>query len=95
MAVARQVGKSRAAVANAMRLLARTEGIFADTAGGVTVAVLRKLAAAGRMDLSARTVAVISGNGLKTIDAVPGAPTFTVRPSLDDFESATGLAPAA
>jgi threonine synthase len=82
-------------IADAMRLLARTEGIFAETAGGVTVAVLRKLAAAGDMDRSARTVAVISGNGLKTLDAVPGTPTFTVRPSLDDFEAATGLEPAA
>jgi threonine synthase len=82
-------------IADAMRLLARTEGIFAETAGGVTVAVLGKLAAAGRMDPSARTVAVISGNGLKTIDAVPGTPTFTVRPSLDDFEAVAGLAPAA
>jgi threonine synthase len=60
----------------------------------VTVAVLRKLAAADQIDRSARTVAVISGNGLKTIDAVPGAPTFTVAPSLDDFEDAAGLVPA-
>jgi threonine synthase len=81
-------------IVDAMRLLARTEGIFAETAGGVTVAVLRKLAAADQIDRSARTVAVISGNGLKTIDAVPGAPTFTVAPSLDDFEDAAGLVPA-
>jgi threonine synthase len=82
-------------ISDAMRLLARTEGIFAETAGGVTVAVLSKLAAAGQLDRSARTVAVISGNGLKTIDAVPGAPTFTVAPSLDDFEEASGLTPTA
>jgi threonine synthase len=82
-------------ITDAMRLLARTEGIFAETAGGVTVAVLRKLAAAGRVERSARTVAIISGNGLKTVDAVPGAPTFTVGPSIDDFEAAAGLAPAA
>jgi len=75
----------------AMRLLARTEGMFAETAGGVTVAVLRKLAAAGVLDRAARTVAVISGTGLKTVDAVPATPTFTVRPSLDDFEEAAGL----
>jgi threonine synthase len=83
-----------AEIAEAMRLLARTEGVFAETAGGVTVAVLRKLAAAGALDRSARTVAVISGNGLKTVDAVPATPTFTVRPSLDDFEEAAGLVPA-
>jgi threonine synthase len=82
-------------IADAMRLLARTEGIFAETAGGVTVGVLRKLAAAGRLERSARTVAVISGSGLKTVDAVPAAPTVTVAPSLDDFEDATGLASAA
>ena len=100
IAVARRTGGSMDRVTDdeitdAMRLLARTEGIFAETAGGVTVAVLRKLAAAGRVDRSARTVAIISGNGLKTIDAVPGAPTYTVRPSIDDFEAAAGLAPAA
>jgi threonine synthase len=100
IAVARRTGGDMDAVTDdeitdAMRLLARTEGIFAETAGGVTVAVLRKLAATGRLERSARTVAVISGNGLKTIDAVPGSPTFTVAPSLDDFEEATGLAPAA
>ena len=77
-----------------MRLRARTEGVFAEPAGGVTVAVLEKLAASGALDRSARTVAVISGNGLKTVDAVPATPTFTVRPSLDDFEEAAGLIPA-
>ena len=78
-------------IAEAMRLLARTEGVFAETAGGVTVAVLRKLVDAGALDRAARTVAVISGNGLKTVDAVPATPTFTVPPSLDDFEEAAGL----
>jgi threonine synthase len=100
IAVARRTGGGMDSVTDdeivdGMRLLARTEGIFAETAGGVTVAVLRKLAAAGQIDPAARTVAVISGNGLKTIDAVPGAPTFTVAPSLDEFEDAAGLAPAA
>ena len=99
IAIARRTGGGMDSVTDdeivdAMRLLARTEGIFAETAGGVTVAVLRKLAAADQIDRSARTVAVISGNGLKTIDAVPGAPTFTVAPSLDDFEEAAGLTPA-
>jgi threonine synthase len=100
IAVARRTGGGMDAVTDeeitdAMRLLARTEGIFAETAGGVTVAVLRKMAADQRLERSARTVAIISGNGLKTVDAVPGSPTFTVAPSLDDFEDATGLAPAA
>ncbi|HSK91339.1 MAG TPA: threonine synthase [Euzebyales bacterium] len=100
IAVARRTGGDIESVTDdeivdAMRLLARTEGIFAETAGGVTVGVLRKLAASDRIDRSARTVAVISGNGLKTLDAVPGSPTFTVRPSLDEFEDAAGLTPAA
>ncbi|HEX6256060.1 MAG TPA: threonine synthase [Euzebyales bacterium] len=82
-------------IAEGMRLLARTEGVFAETAGGVTVAALRSLAASGALDRSARTVAVISGNGLKTVDAVPATPTVTVRPSLDDFEEAAGLVDAA
>jgi len=100
IAVARRTGGGMDSVTDdeivdAMRLLARTEGIFAETAGGVTVGVLRKLAAAGQIDRSARTVAVISGNGLKTIDAVPGAPTFTVAPSIDEFEEVAGLVPTA
>ena len=96
--VARRTGGSIGAATDAeitdgMRLLARTEGVFAETAGGVTVAVLRRLADSGALDRDARTVAVISGNGLKTVDAVPASPTFTVRPSLDDFEEAAGLVP--
>lgn len=96
IAVSRRTGGAMgtatdAEIADGMRLLARTEGIFAETAGGVTVAVLRSLAAAGALDPAARTVAVISGNGLKTVDAVPAAPTFTVPPSLDAFEEAAGL----
>ena len=54
-------------------LLARSEGIFAETAGGVTIATLAKLAAQGVVRPDERVVAYITGNGLKTIDAV--APT--------------------
>jgi threonine synthase len=80
-------------VVDAMRLLARTEGIFAETAGGVTVATLRKLLAAGRLDPDAETVVLNTGDGLKTLDAVAPVvgPTATIRPSLDEFRSA-GLA---
>ncbi|MBJ7610154.1 MAG: threonine synthase [Candidatus Dormibacteraeota bacterium] len=53
-------------------LLARTEGIFTETAGGVTVAVLRKLAAAGRWRGDETVVAFITGHGLKTLDAIAG-----------------------
>ena len=55
-----------------IELLAGTEGIFAETAGGVTVAVLRQLARAGRWSGDETVVAYITGNGLKTADAVTG-----------------------
>ena len=71
-------------IRDAIRLLARTTGIFAETAGGVTVAVLRKLVDAGRLDPDAETVVFNTGEGLKTLDAVAGlvGPTHRVRPTL-------------
>ena len=79
-----------AEIVEAMRLLARTEGIFAETAGGVTVAVLAKLAAAGVVKPTEKVVALITGNGLKTLDAVAGQchPTITIAPNLEAFEAA-------
>jgi threonine synthase len=67
-----------------IRLLAATTGVFAETAGGVTVAVLRKLVAAGRLDPDAETVVFNTGEGLKTLDAVGElvGPTHRVKPSL-------------
>ena len=53
-----------------IRLLAETTGIFTETAGGVTTAVLRKLALSGAIGPEERVVAVITGDGLKTLDAV-------------------------
>ncbi|MBN9799778.1 threonine synthase [Pseudonocardia alni] len=63
-----------------IRLLARTEGVFAETAGGVTIATTRKLLEAGALDPDAETVLMITGDGLKTLDAVSGevGPTATV-----------------
>ena len=72
-----------------IRLLAQTTGIFTETAGGVTTAVLAKLAERGEIDPDERVVAYITGEGLKTLDAVRG--TFTVReidPTVEAFESA-------
>jgi len=79
-----------AEIVDAIRLLARTEGILAETAGGVTIACLRRLAAAGRIARGERTVAVISGMGLKTLDALAGevGPTWEIAPGLDDFRTA-------
>jgi threonine synthase len=80
-------------VLEGMELLARTEGVFAETAGGVTVAALRRAAADGRVERRERTVAVISGNGLKTVEALAGTlgPTCTITGRLDEFEQALAL----
>ncbi|HLZ37433.1 MAG TPA: threonine synthase [Mycobacteriales bacterium] len=79
-----------AEVVEGMRLLAETEGIFAETAGGVTVAVLRRLLAAGHLDADAETVLLNTGDGLKTLDAVAETvgPTVTIPASLDAFRAA-------
>jgi threonine synthase len=70
-------------VVDGIRLLARTEGIFAETAGGVTVACARKLLDAGKLDPDAETVLLITGDGLKTLDAIADqvSPRATVPPS--------------
>ncbi|WP_232663024.1 threonine synthase [Pseudonocardia sp. TRM90224] len=67
-------------VVAAIRLLARTEGVFAETAGGVTVATTKKLVETGQLDPDAETVLLITGDGLKTLDAVADqvGPTATV-----------------
>jgi threonine synthase len=67
-----------------IRLLARTTGVFAETAGGVTVAVLKKLVEAGRLDPEAETVVFNTGEGLKTLDAIADlvGPSHRIKPSL-------------
>ncbi|BBH65036.1 threonine synthase [Actinoplanes sp. OR16] len=67
-----------------IRLLAETTGIFAETAGGTTVAVLKKLVESGKLDPAKETVVYNTGEGLKTLDAVAGqvGPTHTIKPSL-------------
>jgi threonine synthase len=74
-------------------LLARTTGIFTETAGGVTTATLRKLAERGDIGADERVVLVITGEGLKTLDAVRG--TFevsTVEPTVESFENRLAVA---
>jgi threonine synthase len=72
-----------------IRLLARTTGIFTETAGGVTVAVLAALAARGEIDPGERVVAYITGDGLKTLDCVRGTfSTWQIEATLDAFEAA-------
>jgi threonine synthase len=77
-------------IIDSMRLLAGCEGIFGETAGGVTLGVLRKLLAAGQLDPDAETVIINSGDGLKTLDAVSGVvrvPT-AISPTLAAFQAA-------
>lgn len=71
-----------------IRLLAECEGIFAETAGGVTVGVARKLIAQGRIPADDSAVLCVTGNGLKTLDAVEGyaGEPREIRPSLREFE---------
>jgi threonine synthase len=72
-----------------IRLLAQTTGIFTETAGGVTTAVLAKLAQRGDIDPDERVVAYITGEGLKTLDAVRGTfDVWEIDPSVEAFEAA-------
>ncbi len=79
-------------VREGMKMLAETEGIFSETAGGVTVGVAKKLIAAGKIPANDSVVLCITGNGLKTLDAVAGhvGHTREIRPSLREFESVLG-----
>ena len=75
-------------IVEGIRLLGETEGIFTESAGGVTVAVARKLVRQGRINPEESTVLAITGNGLKTIGALQGriAESALIPPRLDDFE---------
>ncbi|AKG92632.1 threonine synthase [Geoglobus ahangari] len=72
----------------ALKLLAKTEGIFTELAGGVTIAGLRRLVEEGRIDRSDVVVAYLTGNGLKTAEAVVSNlnDTIKIRPRLEEFE---------
>ncbi|MDQ6842489.1 MAG: pyridoxal-phosphate dependent enzyme, partial [Actinomycetota bacterium] len=92
LALARGTGGSIEAVSDdeirkGIRLLARTTGIFTETAGGVTVAVLAELARRGEIDRDERVVVYITGDGLKTLDAVrDGIEISEIEPTLEAFE---------
>jgi threonine synthase len=74
-----------------IRLLAETTGIFTETAGGVTTAVLAKLAERGDIGRDERVVLVITGEGLKTLDAVRGSfEAYEIDPAVDSFEREVG-----
>src|SRR5581483_11162295 len=75
-------------IVDAIRLLAETEGVFTEPAGGVTVGVLRKLALAGAIDPDEVVVAYITGVGLKALEAVESqvAASIRIKPTLASFE---------
>lgn len=76
-------------IREAISLLAETEGVFAETAGGVTLGVARKLIATGRIPPGDSIVLCITGNGLKTLDALDGriGRPHEIKPSLREFEA--------
>ena len=93
--VARETGGSieavpESAIGEGMQLLAETEGIFAETAGGVTISALKQLADARVLDPDELIVVYITGNGLKTQEAVMPrlAPPVYIMPTLQAFQSA-------
>lgn len=83
-------------VVEGIRLLARTEGIFTETAGGVTIAALEQAVRKGAISPDQETVALITGIGLKTIEAL-GAPEATtpIRPRVEDVDAALAVRGAA
>ncbi len=80
-------------IIDAIKLLASTEGIFAETAGGVTVAVTRKLIEKGIIDKDDVTVVCVTGNGLKTQEALQGQTPepHHIKPNMDSFEEVLKL----
>jgi threonine synthase len=94
--IARESGGAACAVSDeeiieGMKLLAQTEGIFAETAGGVVIGVLKKLAASGAIKRSDLTVAAITASGLKTQEAVADVvQPFVIQPTLESFQEVLG-----
>ncbi|MBN9493805.1 threonine synthase [bacterium] len=85
-------------IVDGMKLLAETEGIFAETAGGVTIASLKQLVEAGKIHSDELTVAFITGAGFKTVEAVAGSlkKPLEIDPNFESFEAAyRELQPAA
>lgn len=79
-------------IVEAMKLLARTEGIFAETAGGVSIGVLKKSAEAGLLDPDETVVVYVTGNGLKTPEAVADTTdvSISITATMEDFERKLG-----
>jgi threonine synthase len=79
-------------IIEAIRLLAQTEGIFTEPAGGVSVAVLKRLAERGEIDPDERVVCYVTGNGLKSPEALPNQITKStpIEPRLQSFTDIIG-----
>ncbi len=79
-------------IVDAIVLLAQTEGIFAETAGGVTIGTLAKLASKGLIDPNEKVVAFVTGHGLKTLEAISGSVgvAATIAPTLESFAEKMG-----
>lgn len=79
-------------IVDGIRLLAETEGVFTETAGGVTIANLKRLVESGAISPDETVVAYVTGNGYKTIDALEGRiePSYHVAPDIDEFLDAVG-----
>ncbi len=97
MQVSRQTGGAiewctEREIVEGVQLLASTEGVFTETAGGVTVANLKRLVERGVIAPEEETVVFITGNGYKTVQALEGAveATYRVAPDLDEFLAAVG-----
>jgi threonine synthase len=94
--VARQTGGSACAVTDeelteGRKLLAGTEGIFAEAAGGAVIAGLKKLVESGVIKRDELTVAFITGSGLKTHEAVADTvKPFVIQPTMESFEEVFG-----
>ena len=95
MKVARETGGhigwcTEREILEGISLLASTEGVFTETAGGVTIANLKRMVEQGIIEPDEETVAYVTGNGYKTVEALEGflEPSFDVAPDLDEFLAA-------
>jgi threonine synthase len=77
-------------IVDGIKLLAETEGVFGETAGGVTISVTKKLVQEGRLKPDDLVVLAITGNGLKTLDALDLEPPQVIEPKLEAFEEVFG-----
>ena len=79
-------------VSSGIKLLAETEGIFTETAGGVVISALKKLTESDIIKKDQQTVALITGTGLKTIEAIRDSITMdTIEPTIESFDETIHL----